>query len=194
MFLAEMRHAGWDVQGVEPDPNAAAVARANGIAVVNELLEEASFPPASFDAVTMNHVIEHFHDPIEALRISHRLLKPDGVLWIATPNLASRGHSLFGRDWIGLDPPRHLVLFTRSSLAGALAATGFKLEAFASDYSAQSFFPCSATIAVGGDPREEQAVARHKDRLSIMIGDFVARFAPGRAENIVLMAHSKSVR
>ena len=193
-FLGEMCQAGWHVKGIEPDPSAAAVARANGVSVVNEPFEETSLPRQSFDAVTMNHVIEHFHDPIEALRIAHRLLKPGGILWIATPNLASRGHALFGRDWIGLDPPRHLVLFTRSSLARAASATGFEREAFGSDYSAQSFFPLSATIAAGEDPREERTVAQHRNRVSTSIGDVVARFAPGRAENIVLMARSESAR
>jgi 2-polyprenyl-3-methyl-5-hydroxy-6-metoxy-1,4-benzoquinol methylase len=193
-FLSEMHRAGWEVQGIEPDPSAAAVARANGVPVINEPLEKAPLAPESFDAVTMNHVIEHVHDPIEALRISHRLLKPGGILWIATPNLASRGHALFGRDWIGLDPPRHLVLFTRRSLARAVAGTGFELEAFGTDYSAQCYFPCSATLAAGKDPREELIVVRHRNRLSIWIGDLVARLAPGRAENIVLIARPESAR
>ena len=120
-FLAEMRRAGWDVQGLEPDATAAATARAAGVPVVERPLEPHAFPSGSFDALTMNHVIEHLHDPIEALRICHDLLSPGRVLWIATPNLGSRGHDLFGRDWVGLDPPRHLVLFTRSSLARAVA-------------------------------------------------------------------------
>jgi predicted SAM-dependent methyltransferase len=142
----------------------------------------------------MNHVIEHFHDPIDALRISHRLLKPGGILWIATPNLASLGHAVFRRDWIGLDPPRHLVLFTRSALARALAATGFELDAFASDYSAQSFFPVSAAITAGEDPRDERTLLRHRNRLLIWRGDLVARLDPGRAESVVLSAHSASAR
>ena len=119
---------------------------------------------------------------------SHALLKPGGILWITTPNLTSRGHALFGRDWIGLDPPRHLVLFKRDSLARAVASTGFKIDGFGSDYSAQSFFPFSATIAANEDPRDERAIVRHRDRRSIWVGDMVARFAPWRAENIVLMA------
>lgn len=187
-FLSEMSRAGWNVQGVEPDTSAAAVARAHGVPVVDKPLERAQLTPASFDAVTMNHVIEHFHDPNEALRIAYRLLQPGGLLWIATPNLDSRGHALFGLDWIGLEPPRHLVVFTRTSLARAVAGAGFDVETFCADYSAQSFFPISATIAAGEDARDERAVARHQNRLSILFGDVVARVAPDRAENIVMIA------
>jgi SAM-dependent methyltransferase len=193
-FLAEMRKAGWDGQGIEPDPSAAAVARANGISVIDESLERVELPPQSFDAVTMNHVIEHFHDPVEALRISHQLLKADGILWIATPNLASRGHAVFGRNWNGLDPPRHLVLFTRASLERAVKSSGFEIDGYGSDYSAQSFFPCSATIAAGEDPRDEQTVEQHRDRISAWIGDLVARIDPGRAENIILIARATRAR
>jgi SAM-dependent methyltransferase len=183
-----MRRAGWDVQGIEPDSDAAAVVRAHDIPVTGEPFEETSLAPGSFDAVTMNHVIEHFHDPLDALRTSRRLLRRDGILWIATPNLAARGHALFGRDWIGLDPPRHLVVFTRSALTSALAAAGFELDAYAPDYSAQMFFPWSATIAAGEDPSDEPAVARHRKRLSIVKADLVARLDQRRAESIVLTA------
>ena len=189
-FLVEMRRAGWEVQGVEPDSSAAAVARANGVPVVDEPFERTSLPPTSFDAVTMNHVIEHFHDPIDALRIARRLVKPGGVLWIATPNLDARGHAVFGRDWMALDPPRHLVLFTRSSLVRAVETTGFKVQGFGSDYSAQSFFPCSAAIAAGEDPREEGALTRHRNRLSVFTTDLRTRVSPSRAENIVLIARA----
>jgi SAM-dependent methyltransferase len=193
-FLAEMREAGWDGQGIEPDASAAALARENGIPVIVEPLDQAELPAESFDAVTMNHVIEHFHDPMEALRISYSLLQPGGTLWIVTPNLASRGHRLFGRNWVGLDPPRHLVLFTRTALERAVTSTGFEVDRYGSDYSAQSFFPCSATIAAGEDPREEETVARHRDRRLALIGDLVARIDRGRAENIVLIARATAVR
>jgi hypothetical protein len=70
------------------------------------------------------------------------------------------------------------VLFTRDSLARAVASTGFKIDGFGSDYSAQSFFPFSATIAANEDPHDERAIVRHRDRRSIWVGDMVARFAP----------------
>lgn len=63
-FLAQMRELGWDVFGVEPDPQAARVAREQfGLTVWPGALAEASFPDGFFDAVTLNHVIEHVADP-----------------------------------------------------------------------------------------------------------------------------------
>jgi hypothetical protein len=53
------------------------------------------------------------------------LLRPGGTLWIATPNLDAAGHRMFGRDWLGLDPPRHLTVFTRSGLESVVSQAGF---------------------------------------------------------------------
>jgi 2-polyprenyl-3-methyl-5-hydroxy-6-metoxy-1,4-benzoquinol methylase len=191
-FLEEMRQAGWEVEGVEPDPSAAALARANNIPVLEASFEDAPLRAGSYDAVTMNHVIEHFHEPVEALRIARQLLRPGGILWIATPNLASRGHGVFGRDWIGLDPPRHLVLFDRTSLSRAVRQADLEVVGFGSDYSAQLYFPGSATIASGGNPQEDDEVALHRNRLSILLADLVARVAPERAENVVLISRPRS--
>ena len=47
-------------------------------------------------------------------------------LWIATPNLEALGHRRFGADWLGLDPPRHLVLFTHDSLDGLIRQIGLE--------------------------------------------------------------------
>lgn len=44
------------------------------------------FPDASFDLVVSNHVIEHTEDPSHHLREIRRILKPDGVVYLATPN------------------------------------------------------------------------------------------------------------
>jgi 2-polyprenyl-3-methyl-5-hydroxy-6-metoxy-1,4-benzoquinol methylase len=124
-FLVRMRAGGWAVAGVEPDRIAASFARAAGLEVKDGLLTEGLFPPGHFDAITMNHVIEHLHEPQEVLAICWRLLRPGGTIWIATPNAAAAGHRRFGRSWLPLDPPRHLVLFTLRSLEAALTRAGF---------------------------------------------------------------------
>ncbi len=44
------------------------------------------FPDASFDVVLSNHVIEHTPDPDTHVREIRRILKPEGVAYLATPN------------------------------------------------------------------------------------------------------------
>jgi SAM-dependent methyltransferase len=189
-FLAGMKEAGWEAHGVEPDAAAAGRARANGLSVVGAPLEEAEgeLEPASFDAVTLNHVLEHFHDPVEALRICRRLLRPGGTLWLATPNLDARGHATFGPAWSGLDPPRHLVVFTRASLVGAVESTGFAVRRFPTPYAAQSSYGLSAAVAAGHDPFRTPATRGTVVRQ--VAADFLVRFRPGRAEEIVLVAEA----
>jgi len=152
-FLTQMRSVGWDVEGLEPDAVAAAAAREAGVSVQGGGLAEYACAEQRYDAVTLNHVIEHVHDPREALRICYRILRPGGILWIATPNLASQGHATFGRDWLHLDPPRHLVLFTPSSLREAVDRAGFeRLVTPAAAWTAMRVFRLSAAIKRGADP------------------------------------------
>ena len=42
-----------------------------------------------FDAITLSHVIEHVHDPVEVIRACFNLLKSGGYIWLDTPNIAS---------------------------------------------------------------------------------------------------------
>jgi len=44
------------------------------------------YPDASFDYVTCTEVIEHLQNPFNALRECARVLRPDGVLVLSTPN------------------------------------------------------------------------------------------------------------
>lgn len=116
-FLNRMKQAGWSVQGIDFDPAAASNAkRLFGIDVQIGKLEDLRLPENTFDAVTMNHVIEHVFDPVALLKEVCRILKPGGRLVMVTPNAMSKGHSVFGRFWRGLEPPRHIQIFTPTSL------------------------------------------------------------------------------
>ena len=126
-YLLRARSAGWDVVGVEPDAAAVATARRAGLDVRQGGIEALSDPPASIDVITMNHVIEHVHDPRAVLNEAFRLLRSGGVLYVETPNINSYGHERFGRHWHALDPPRHLVLFGWESLDRLLEETGFSV-------------------------------------------------------------------
>lgn len=120
-----LRRLGWQTTGVEVDGKAVASARARGLDVRQGHLQDAGFAEHSFDVTTSSHVIEHVHDPLEFLREQRRILKPGGRLIAVTPNVEGPMHKTWGKHWLGLDPPRHLALFTRSSLRRLASAAGF---------------------------------------------------------------------
>lgn len=138
-FLAFMKGLGWDVQGVEPDPEAAEMARSRLQAkVLTGTLENAQLPSDYFDAVTLAHVVEHVHDPVTLLKECRRVLKPGGMVVVRTPNLASLGYQLFSEFWLGLEPPRHLSLFNSHTLRVCAEKAG--LRTLASRSTAQFAF------------------------------------------------------
>lgn len=129
LFLDQMRHLGWKVTGVEPDIEAASVAREKfGLEVFHGSLIDAKFPNGHFDSVTMNHVIEHVPDPIGLLTECCRVLRPGGKLVIATPNIRSLGVQVFGEYWRGLEIPRHLFLFSPRALRACAEAAGLAIQ------------------------------------------------------------------
>ena len=114
--LLALKKAGWEVRGVDFDPDAVKAAVSQGLDVRLGDVREMNFPEASFEAIVMGHVVEHVYDPVNLLRECKRLLTPGGTLVAITPNAASFGHRMFGADWRGLEPPRHLVVFTPKAL------------------------------------------------------------------------------
>jgi 2-polyprenyl-3-methyl-5-hydroxy-6-metoxy-1,4-benzoquinol methylase len=157
------------------------------------LVTGASLPESHFDAVSMNHVIEHLHDPVATLKECRRIMKPGGTISIATPNLASAGHKLFGPDWFALDPPRHLVLFTPDSLRRALRTAGFEPEpVLRSKESARAIIRRSIHIQEGNDPMREKPglslMNRLKARRLARQADQQSRAQPEVEEELVLLA------
>jgi 2-polyprenyl-3-methyl-5-hydroxy-6-metoxy-1,4-benzoquinol methylase len=115
-FLRIMADRGWQVAGVDFDAAAVAVARGHGLDVTIGTAESLLQGGRRFDVVTASHVIEHLPDPEAFLSRCRELLRPGGKIVLKTPNSASFGHRRYGRDWRGLEPPRHLQIFTRSAL------------------------------------------------------------------------------
>lgn len=123
-MLAYMAELGWEVEGVETDSTAATVARARGIHIHLGKLQSLGLPDEYADAVTLVHVLEHVREPVALLAECLRLVRPGGVLAVATPNAASLGHRIFKRAWMSLDPPRHLFVFDPRSLRLAAYRAG----------------------------------------------------------------------
>jgi SAM-dependent methyltransferase len=125
-LLAEARDRGWDVTGVEPSAFASAFARERlGLPVLRSDLFAADLPAASFDAVVLGDVIEHLPDPGAALERIARLLKPEGVLYLALPDAGSALARRMGARWWSVIPT-HVQYFTRGSLATLLRRRGYE--------------------------------------------------------------------
>jgi SAM-dependent methyltransferase len=154
-LLARMRDRGWFVEGQDVDAKAADHARRSfGVTVHRGDLISLTLPAESYDAVVMNHVIEHAYDPTALVRECRRLLKRGGLLVMTTPNPHSYGHRKFGPSWRGLEPPRHLQLFPASLLARMASLAGFgQCEAWTTPARAGSLLATSANIRRSGtDP------------------------------------------
>lgn len=124
-FLLDAQRAGWEVSGADPDP----VSVDNGghlkLDVRQGGIEAFLDFPGTFDVITLSHVIEHVHDPVDTLKTAYNLLKPGGWLYVETPNMKAYGHDHFREHWRGLEIPRHLVIFNWESMALTLKNVGF---------------------------------------------------------------------
>ncbi|WP_240935464.1 class I SAM-dependent methyltransferase [Hymenobacter sp. HDW8] len=118
-FLAACKSNGWQVAGVEPNARAREeAARRVGQSIgTNDL---GGFSAESFDAITLWHVLEHVHELTATLKQLISLLKPDGVLVIAVPNVESFDAQHYRQDWAAYDVPRHLYHFSPKTMTQLL--------------------------------------------------------------------------
>lgn len=130
-FLGVARERGFEVEGVEMSPDTAALARAKGIPVFAGSLADARFPDASFEIVHAGDVIEHLTDVQDFVAEVRRVLRPGGVLVVATPNhdaffprATLALYRLLGIPWSHATPPLHLHQFSTRSLTRLLAEHG----------------------------------------------------------------------
>jgi 2-polyprenyl-3-methyl-5-hydroxy-6-metoxy-1,4-benzoquinol methylase len=101
-----------------------------GITLVQGAIEDIPIPPETFDLVIMNQLIEHLWDPRLVIQKIFAALKPNGFISIETVNLLGYDRRWFEDTfWGGYYFPRHLNLFSFSSLARLLEETGFKVVA-----------------------------------------------------------------
>lgn len=126
MFLSLCRDSGWEAYGSDFDEAAVQTARARGLSVLWGGIDALTAQPDnSFDLITLSHVIEHLHNPEVLLAECHNKLRKGGILWVETPNANASGLRVFGKNWRGLEPPRHLLLYSKASLINVLIRAQF---------------------------------------------------------------------
>jgi 2-polyprenyl-3-methyl-5-hydroxy-6-metoxy-1,4-benzoquinol methylase len=119
----------WDVYGLELGERAAAEAHRQGFSNVRcANIEDAEFAADFFDAVLVNHTLEHLYSPTAAIKRSYEVLRPGGTLLVTVPKFDSWPRRVSGKFWAHLDLPRHLHHFTQPVLLKLIRDAGFRVR------------------------------------------------------------------
>jgi len=90
-------------------------------------LLKADFPDEFFDYITLNNVIEHVPEPEKIIRKCKKMLKHDGKIIFNYPSTSSFHYKYFGKNWVSMDTPRHLFLFSDKAMRLLLMRDGLKI-------------------------------------------------------------------
>lgn len=125
-FLEFAKARGWEIAGLELCEEVGRKTAARlGAQVYLGSVFDVELPTESFDIVTMFDCIEHLEDPLRALAICRRALKPGGVLAVTTPNFQGIGRMLLGPQAFAIWPDTHIIYFGPRSLRFALRQVKF---------------------------------------------------------------------
>jgi len=79
-----------------------------------------------WDLIMFHHSLEHMQNHVEVLRNARSKLAPAGTCLVRIP-IANWAWKHYGRDWVQLDAPRHLVVHTPTSFRLTAEAAGFQI-------------------------------------------------------------------
>lgn len=147
-FLLLAKNSGWEVHGVETSKaNCNYIKEKLGSEIYNGQLKNADYPEEYFDVVTVWHSLEHMTNPQENLKVINSMLKKDGLLALAIPNIDTyiykllyligkakrKPHFLFEdkekeKEW-------HLYFFSPRTIKEMLEKTGFSVFFLTTDAS-----------------------------------------------------------
>jgi 2-polyprenyl-3-methyl-5-hydroxy-6-metoxy-1,4-benzoquinol methylase len=137
VMLSSLRRFGFRrLEGIEPFIKAAIDCGAFKI----HRTSLAEFKGGGYDFIMLHHVLEHLPDPAASLAQLARMLAPDGRLMVRIPVAGCAAWRQYGTDWVQLDAPRHLVLFTPKALEQLARRCGLELCGTYYDSSAFQFW------------------------------------------------------
>lgn len=155
-FLVALRAAipGLELHGVDFSADRLSQSRTAGLHLRRHDLHDAlPYEDGFFDAVYAGEVLEHLFDPDSFLEDLARVLRPNGVLVLSTPNMcawynralfavgmqplfmeASTRDATIGAGWLKRwkkqeRPVGHVRLFTGDALTDLITARGFRVDA-----------------------------------------------------------------
>lgn len=125
---------GWEAEGTEISPAAIGYAQKKlPVKMYQGNLEEIPLEPCSYDAVVLNHVLEHVRNPKTTLEKVAELVRNNGVVRIEVPNIASFSCRLKNvqsrlklkrNPWKHYGTGHHFWFFTPETLRNAVEVAG----------------------------------------------------------------------
>ena len=126
-FLHTAEEHGWTCTGVVPSEDAKAIAKTKTKANIINSEDMEKIPDATFDLITMWHVLEHIDDLKWQIEQLHRLTKTKGRIVIAVPNYKSYDAQYYKELWAAYDVPRHLSHFNKNVLTKIFKSKNLEL-------------------------------------------------------------------
>jgi 2-polyprenyl-3-methyl-5-hydroxy-6-metoxy-1,4-benzoquinol methylase len=125
-FLYNASKSGYTTKGIEISQDAAAYAMTEfGLDIEAKPFEELRFPENHFDVVTLWQVLEHVPYPLTVLKEVHRILKPEGLLVVSTPNIEGIPAKILRRKWWDIKR-LHINQFSKKTLKDILHNAGYR--------------------------------------------------------------------
>ena len=126
-FLHACQNAGWNIHGMELDPETAARAESLlGIDIYPAILDIPK--DKTFDLISLWHVLEHVYELDEYFQFFSTRIAKEGVLVLALPNSKSFDADYFKEYWAAYDVPRHIYHFDPMTIESLAKKYGFKLK------------------------------------------------------------------
>lgn len=177
-FLRRAQELGWTAVGIEASPAAVHFSREFGVEVHQGYVdgEYALQELGHFDAIHMQHVLEHLPDPIALLKALPALLKPGGAICIEVPNDFSAVQEIlyesmnFPAWWVA--PPEHLNYWSKASLSAMLKSCGFSAASWTSQ------FPIDLALIAGANYVADPGLGRQIHLFRVALETKLARADP----------------
>jgi len=126
-FMNFAARKGWETTGTERNSEARRFAKEHWKLELLPGDHLFDLPPASFDAISMWHVLEHLPDQDKYWKTLFRLLPEGGFLFIALPNFCSFDAVHYKEKWAAWDVPRHLWHYAPENIIRQAGNYGFRL-------------------------------------------------------------------
>lgn len=98
-LLQAARDVGFEVEGIEINPERLAYCKAQGLRVYNRDIESNYMPPSSYDVVSLINVFSHLRSPMTTFSAIQRILRDNGVILVATSELGKKAYKGEVENW-----------------------------------------------------------------------------------------------